>query len=66
MIDALQDLAATPRYTEIRGGNHDSWKDAYADDRLIAWMLDPKNVDPDKLPAPKETPRQSRSSWSRS
>ncbi len=55
MIDALQDLAATPRYTEIRGGNHDSWKDAYADDRLIAWMLDPKNVDPDKLPAPKET-----------
>lgn len=54
MIDALQDLSATPRYTEIRGGNHDSWKDAYADDRLIAWMLDPKTVDPDKLPAPKE------------
>ncbi len=54
-IDALKSAGATPRFTEIAGGDHDSWKVAYADDRLIAWMLDPKNVDPDKLPAPKET-----------
>ncbi len=55
MIEALKTAGATPRYSEIAGGDHDSWKNAYADDRLIAWMLDPKNVDPDKLPAPKET-----------
>lgn len=52
MIDALKAAGATPRFTEIAGGDHDSWKIAYADDRLIAWMLDPKNVDPEKLPAP--------------
>ena len=55
MIEALKAAGATPRYSEIAGGGHESWKDAYADDRLIAWMFDPKNVDPDKLPAPKET-----------
>ncbi len=55
MIDALKTAGATPRYSEIVGGDHDSWEDAYADDRLIAWMLDPKNVDPEKLAAPKET-----------
>lgn len=55
MIDALKAAVPTPRLTDIAGGDHDSWKIAYADDRLIAWMLDPKNVDPDKLPAPKET-----------
>lgn len=55
MIEALKTAGATPRFTEIEAGDHDSWKVAYADDRLIAWMLDPKNVDPDKLPAPKET-----------
>lgn len=55
MIEALKTTGATPRFTEIEAGDHDSWKVAYADDRLIAWMLDPKNVDPDKLPAPKET-----------
>ncbi len=52
MIDALKSAGATPRYTEIEAGDHDSWKVAYTDDRFIAWMLDPKNVDPDKLPAP--------------
>lgn len=55
MIAALKAAGATPRFTEIEAGDHDSWKIAYADDRLIAWMLDPKNVDPDKLPPPKET-----------
>lgn len=54
MIEALKAAGATPQFTEIEGGDHDSWKVAYADDRLIAWMLDPKNVDPDKLPPPKE------------
>ena len=54
MIDALKAAGGTPRYTEILSGDHDSWKIAYADDRLIAWMLDPAKVDPDKLPAPKE------------
>ncbi|HLQ43435.1 MAG TPA: alpha/beta hydrolase-fold protein, partial [Planctomycetaceae bacterium] len=54
MIDALKAAGGTPRYTEIPSGDHDSWKIAYADDRLIAWMLDPTKVDPDKLPAPKE------------
>ncbi len=54
-IEALKSAGATPRFTEIAGGDHDSWKVAYADERLIAWMLDPKGVDPDKLPAPKET-----------
>ncbi len=53
MIDALKAAGATPRYTEFRDGDHDSWKTAYADDRLIAWMLDPQKVDPDKLPAPR-------------
>ena len=52
MIEALKSAGVTPRYTEIDAGDHDSWKFAYADDRFIAWMLDPKNVDPDKLPAP--------------
>ncbi|TXT22030.1 MAG: phospholipase/carboxylesterase, partial [Planctomycetota bacterium] len=55
MIESLKSAGATPRYTEIVAGDHDSWKVAYADDRLIAWMLDPKNVDPDKLPEPKVT-----------
>lgn len=54
MVNALKLAGASPRFTEISGGDHDSWKVAYADDRLIAWMLDPQNVDPDKLPAPQE------------
>ena len=54
MIAALKAADATPRFTDIAGGDHDSWKVAYADERLIAWMLDPKNVDPDKLPVPNE------------
>lgn len=55
MRDALQAAGVSPRSTEIAGGDHDSWKVAYADDRLLAWMLDPQHVDPDKLPAPKTT-----------
>ncbi len=55
MVDALKTAGATPRYSELAGVGHETWKVAYADDRLIAWMLDPKNVDPDKLAAPKET-----------
>lgn len=51
MVEALKEAGAAPRFTEISGGDHESWKIAYADDRLIAWMLDPANVDPDKLPA---------------
>lgn len=54
MVEALKAAGASPRFTEIPGGDHESWRSAYADDRLIAWMLDPANVDPDKLPAPKE------------
>ncbi len=54
MIEALKTAGAAPRFTEIAGGDHESWRVAYADDRLIAWMLDPAHVDPDKLPAPKE------------
>ncbi len=54
MIEALKGAGAAPRFNEIVGGDHESWRVAYADDRLIAWMLDPANVDPDKLPAPKE------------
>ncbi len=54
MVEALKAAGATPRYSEVVGGDHNSWKIAYADDRLINWMLDPKNVDPDKLPAPQE------------
>lgn len=54
MIEALKAAGASPRYNEIVGGDHNSWNVAFADDRLIAWMLDPANVDPDKLPAPKE------------
>ena len=60
MIEALKTAGATPRFNEIVGGDHESWRVAYADDRLIAWMLDPANVDPDKLPAPqvKLVPKQ--------
>ena len=54
MVEALKTAGAAPRFNEIVGGDHESWRVAYADDRLIAWMLDPANVDPDKLPAPKE------------
>lgn len=54
MIDALKSAGSTPRFTEIAGGDHDSWKIAYADSRLFAWMLDPKTVDPEKLPADKD------------
>ncbi len=54
MIDALEAAGANPRYTEIPGGDHDSWRIAYADDRLIAWILNPTKVDPDKLPVPKD------------
>ncbi len=52
MIDAIKAAGGTPRYTPIPGGDHDSWKVAFSDDRLIAWMLNPSGVDPDKLPAP--------------
>ncbi|MFM9964397.1 MAG: alpha/beta hydrolase-fold protein [Planctomycetaceae bacterium] len=55
MVEALKTAGASPRFTEIPGGDHESWRVGYADDRLISWMLDPANVDPDKLPAPKET-----------
>ena len=55
MVESLKKAGAAPRYNEIVGGDHNSWKVAYADDRLIAWMLDPTNVDPDKLPTPKDT-----------
>ena len=54
MVEALKTAGAAPRFNVIAGGDHESWRIAYADDRLIAWMLDPTNVDPDKLPAPKE------------
>ncbi len=54
MVEAIKAVGGSPRYTEIADGDHDSWKMAFADDRLFAWMLDPKNVDPEKLPAPKE------------
>ena len=54
MIEALKMAGAAPRYNEIAGGDHNSWNVAYADDRLIAWMLDPANVDPEKLQVPKE------------
>ena len=54
MIDAIKATGGTPRYTEIPSGDHDSWKIAFGDDRFIAWMLDPKNIDPDKLPIPKD------------
>jgi poly(3-hydroxybutyrate) depolymerase len=54
MVAALKTAGGGPRFTEIAGGDHESWRVAYADDRLISWMLDPANVDPDKLPAPKE------------
>ena len=55
MIEALKSAGATPRFTLIDAGDHDSWRVAYADNRFISWMLDPKNVDPDKLPEPKVT-----------
>jgi hypothetical protein len=51
MIDALKAVKASPRFTEISAGDHNSWKVAYADDRLFAWMLDPKGFDPDQRPA---------------
>jgi predicted esterase len=51
MIDALKKAGATPRFTEIPAGDHNSWKVAYADDRLFAWMFDPKGFDPDQQSA---------------
>lgn len=54
MVDAVKAAGGTPRYTEIPSGDHDCWKLAFGDDRFIAWMLDPSNVDPDKLAVPKD------------
>lgn len=39
MRDALKALGADLRYTEYAGGNHNAWDAAYADPRLVPWLL---------------------------
>jgi len=50
MIAAIAAAGGKPRSTELPDGDHDVWKEAYDDDTLYAWMLNPQG-DPAKLPA---------------
>lgn len=49
MVEAVKAAGGNPRFSELADADHDVWKQAYDDDRLYAWMLNPQ-VDPDKLP----------------
>ncbi len=42
MIDALEKLGSTPKYTEYPGVSHDSWNNAYAEADLLPWLFSQK------------------------
>ncbi len=48
MIAAIEAAGGKPRYTESPEGDHDVWKEAYDDNALYSWMLNPQE-DPAKL-----------------
>ena len=50
MITAVEAAGGKPRYSELADGDHNVWKEAYDDDQLYAWMLNPQG-DPAKLQA---------------
>jgi dienelactone hydrolase len=49
MIAALRDSGASPRYTEIPGGEHDITGPVYQSQNVIQWMLDSQSSVPTTL-----------------
>jgi predicted esterase len=41
MVAALRAAGGQPRYTEYKDADHEVWIQAFGDQRLFAWMLDP-------------------------
>ena len=39
MVEALKTAGAKVKYTEYPGVKHDSWKKAFAEPQLIAWLF---------------------------
>jgi predicted peptidase len=44
MIDALRAAGGNPNYTEVQGGGHTIWDDAYANDALYDWLFSQQNT----------------------
>jgi predicted peptidase len=42
MVDALKKAKMSVTYTEYAGVNHDSWKNAFAEPRLLEWLFSQK------------------------
>ena len=44
VVERLQQLGCSPKYTEYPDVNHNSWDNAFAEPELLPWLLSHQNI----------------------